>query len=218
MIKIAPSILSADFSKLGEEIKKIDDGGAEYIHIDVMDGVFVPNLSMGAPIIKKIRSISSKIFDVHLMIVNPDKLIPDFAKAGADIITVHSEACPHLHRTIQLIKSLDKKAGVALNPHTPLSMIENIIQDIDLLLIMSVNPGFGGQSYIPFSTTKIKEAASLIKRINPKVELQVDGGITIDTIKEARIAGAEVFVAGSAVYNNEASPSENIKSLKAASN
>ncbi len=201
MIKIAPSILSADFAKLGEEIKDVERGGADYIHVDVMDGHFVPNITIGPLIVDAIRPHTALPLDVHLMIENPDKFIPEFAKAGADIITVHVEACPHLHRTIQLIKSCGVKAGVVLNPHTPVTMIEHIIEDVDMILFMTVNPGFGGQKFIHSVLPKIRQAANIIRERQLDVEIEVDGGVNPETAKLCVEAGANVLVAGSAVYN-----------------
>lgn len=203
MIKIAPSILSADFSRLGEEIKDVEKGGADYIHVDVMDGHFVPNITIGPLIVEAIRPITSLPLDVHLMIENPDQYIPIFAKAGADIITVHVEACPHLHRTIQLIKSQGIKAGVVLNPHTPVSMIEHVLEDIDMVLFMTVNPGFGGQQFIHSVLPKIKQVADMVRERNLQVEIEVDGGVNVETAKLCVEAGANVLVAGSAVYNQK---------------
>ncbi|MEI4802680.1 ribulose-phosphate 3-epimerase [Bacillus sp. NPDC077411] len=203
MIKIAPSILSADFSRLGEEIKDVEKGGADYIHVDVMDGHFVPNITIGPLIVEAIRPITSLPLDVHLMIENPDQYIETFAKAGADIITVHVEACPHLHRTIQLIKSQGIKAGVVLNPHTPVSMIEHVLEDVDMVLFMTVNPGFGGQKFIHSVLPKIKQVADVIRERNLQVEIEVDGGVNVETAKLCVEAGANVLVAGSAVYNEK---------------
>lgn len=203
MIKVAPSILSADFARLGEEIKDVEKGGADYIHVDVMDGHFVPNITIGSLIVEAIRPITSLTLDVHLMIENPDNYIPAFAKAGADIITVHVEACPHLHRTIGLIKSFGIKAGVVLNPHTPVSMIKHIIEDVDMVLLMTVNPGFGGQSFIHSVLPKVKEVANMVEEKNLTVEIEVDGGVNPETAALCREAGANVLVAGSAVYNQK---------------
>ncbi|ALC18151.1 ribulose-5-phosphate 3-epimerase [Desulfuromonas soudanensis] len=200
MIKIAPSILSADFARLGAEIQAIDAGGADYVHIDVMDGHFVPNITIGPLVVEAARRVTNLPLDVHLMIENPDRFIPDFARAGADLITVHVEAVPHLHRTVQLIKSLGKKAGVSLNPATPVSSLEVILEDIDLVLIMSVNPGFGGQSFIPSSLAKIEALRAEIDRRGLQVEIEVDGGVKTDNIAAIAAAGASVFVAGSAVF------------------
>lgn len=200
MIKIAPSILSADFARLGDEIRAIDAGGADYVHVDVMDGHFVPNITIGPLIVDAIRPVTELPLDVHLMIENPDQYIPEFAKAGADIIVVHAEASRHLHRTVQLIKSLGKKAGVSLNPATSLSALEMILPDIDLALLMTVNPGFGGQSFIENCLPKISELRQRIDALGKPIELQVDGGVKVDNIKQIAAAGADVFVAGSAVF------------------
>lgn len=197
-LRIAPSILSADFARLGAEVEAIDAAGADYIHIDVMDGHFVPNISFGAPIMKAIRGVTNKTFDCHLMIAPTDAYLADFANGGADIITVHAEAGPHLHRSLQAIRNLGKKAGVALNPATPVSAIQHVIDDVDLVLIMSVNPGFGGQSFIRESLTKIAQANALIG--NRNIDLEVDGGVTADNAREIVAAGANVLVAGSAIY------------------
>lgn len=201
MIKVAPSILSADFSKLAEEIIDVENGGADFIHIDVMDGHFVPNITIGPLIVEAIRPITSLPLDVHLMIENPDQYIQAFAEAGADYISVHVEACPHLHRTIQLIRSYGVKAGVVLNPATPLQSIIHIVDDIDLVLLMTVNPGFGGQAFIHPVLPKIKELSELVKERNLLVEIEVDGGVNEETAKLCITAGANVLVAGSAVYN-----------------
>lgn len=195
-IKIAPSILSSDFSRLGEEIVAISQAKADYIHVDVMDGVFVPNLTFGPPIIKSVRKYTELIFDVHLMIVNPERYIEDYVKAGADIITIHAESTTHLHRAIQLIKSFGVRAGVSLNPSTPEDVLKYIIQDLDLVLIMSVNPGFGGQKFIPAVVEKIKS----IRAMRADIEIEVDGGITDETIQPCIDAGANTFVAGSYVF------------------
>ncbi|MEE6448949.1 ribulose-phosphate 3-epimerase [Gottfriedia acidiceleris] len=203
MVKIAPSILSANFAKLGEEILDVERGGADYIHVDVMDGHFVPNITIGPLIVEAIRPVTKLPLDVHLMIEKPDQYIEQFVKAGADIITVHVEACTHLHRTIQTIKSFGIKAGVVLNPATPVSTIEQIIDDVDMVLLMTVNPGFGGQKFIHSVVPKIKQVANLIKERNLSVEIEIDGGVDEHTAKICIEAGATVLVAGSAVYNKE---------------
>jgi len=203
MIKIAPSILSANFAKLGEEILDVERGGADYIHVDVMDGHFVPNITIGPLIVDAIRPVTKLPLDVHLMIDNPDQYIEQFAKAGADYITVHVEACKHLHRTIQSIKALGVKAGVVINPATPVSLIENIIEDIDMVLLMTVNPGFGGQKFIHSVLPKIKQVSDMVKERNLQVEIEVDGGVDEHTAKLCIEAGATVLVAGSAVFNKE---------------
>jgi ribulose-phosphate 3-epimerase len=200
MIKIAPSILSADFARLGDEIRAIEADGADYVHIDVMDGHFVPNITIGPLIVEAVRKVTDMPLDVHLMIENPDQYIPDFAKAGADIITVHYEAAPHLHRTVQLIHSLGKKAGVSLNPATPVSSLEVILEELDLVLLMSVNPGFGGQNFIPSCLPKIEALRKEIDRRGLNIELEIDGGVKPANIAAIAGAGADVFVAGSAVF------------------
>ncbi|MBL0388832.1 ribulose-phosphate 3-epimerase [Tumebacillus sp. ITR2] len=200
--RIAPSILSADFSKLGEEIASVEAGGADWLHVDVMDGHFVPNITIGPLVVEAIKPHTKLPLDCHLMITNPDTYIPAFAKAGADVITVHVEACPHLHRTLQLIRSLGVKAGVALNPHTPLAMIENVLTELDMVLLMTVNPGFGGQKFIENVVPKIKDLRqSLDTQDLQHVEIEVDGGINEETSRLVRAAGANVLVAGNAIYN-----------------
>lgn len=207
-IIVAPSLLAADFSDLKNEIDKVEKAGAEYLHLDVMDGAFVPNISFGAPIISAIRKHSNLIFDVHLMIENPDRFIKDFVEAGADIITVHAEATKHLNRTLQLIKSYGKKVGISLNPSTPVEMIKYELKNIDMVLIMTVNPGFGGQSFIENMTDKIKELRTLDKNI----DIEVDGGINAETGKKVKEAGANILVAGSYIFNGDYK--ERIDSLK----
>ena len=213
--KIAASILSADFARLGEQVKEAEVGGADWIHVDVMDGHFVPNMTVGPPIVAALRPITDLPLDVHLMIEQPDRLIPEFARAGADCITVHVETCPHLHRTLQLIKELGAKAGVTLNPGTPLSTLVEVLTQVDLVLIMSVNPGFGGQSYIPASTDKIVRLRRMLdERGLAEVEVQVDGGVKSHNIAEMVAAGASVLVIGSAIFNDQASVAANIAALR----
>ncbi|MEA1935303.1 MAG: ribulose-phosphate 3-epimerase [Thermodesulfobacteriota bacterium] len=202
MKKIAPSILSADFSKLGEEILAVEEAGADLIHIDVMDGHFVPNITIGPAIISSLRKVTDLPFDVHLMIENPERFIEAFAAAGSDMITVHVEAADHLHRTIALIREQGIKAGVSLNPATPLSQIEQVIEDVDILLVMTVNPGFGGQKFIENMLPKIKKARDMINTISPDVLLEVDGGVTLDNIKLMADAGTDIFVAGASVFGS----------------
>jgi len=206
MKKIAPSILSADFSRLGEEIRAVEAGGADYIHVDVMDGHFVPNITIGPLVVEAVRKITSLPLDVHLMISNPEMYIPEFAKAGADIIVIHAEATVHLHRALQLIKSFGKKAGVALNPATSLSALEYVLGDLDLVLLMTVNPGFGGQSFIDTCIPKIQSLRGMLDRLGLETELEVDGGVKTDNIDRISHAGADVFVAGSAVFGSRDYP------------
>lgn len=203
MIKIAPSILSCDFARLGEEIKDVENGGADYIHVDVMDGHFVPNITIGPLIVEAIRPITTLPLDVHLMIENPDLYVAEFAKAGADILTVHVEACRHLHRTIHLIKEHGVKPGVVLNPATPVDTIQHVIDDVDMVLLMSVNPGFGGQKFIKQVLPKIYAVSEMAKSKGLSIDIEVDGGVNIETAKLCVEAGANVLVAGSAIYNEK---------------
>jgi ribulose-phosphate 3-epimerase len=202
MKKIAPSILSADFSRLGDEIRAVESGGADYIHMDVMDGHFVPNITIGPLVVEAVRKVTSLPLDVHLMIADPDRYIPDFAAAGADIIVFHAEATPHMHRTVQLIKSLGKKAGVSLNPATPLNCLDYILEELDLVLLMTVNPGFGGQSFIDACLPKIHALRGILDKRGLETELEVDGGVKTSNIERISHAGADVFVAGSAVFGS----------------
>ncbi len=202
MKKIAPSILSADFSRLGDEVRAVEAAGADYIHVDVMDGHFVPNITIGPPVVAALRKITRLPLDVHLMIADPDRYIPDFAEAGADIIVVHAEASTHLHRSIQLIKSLGKRAGVSLNPATSLHLLDYILEDLDLVLLMTVNPGFGGQSFIDACFPKIHALRAMLDKRGAEAELEVDGGVKVDNIARISHAGADVFVAGSAVFGS----------------
>jgi ribulose-phosphate 3-epimerase len=213
-VRLAPSILSADFSRLGEDVQEAEAGGADWIHVDVMDGHFVPNITFGPLIVRAIRPVTGLTIDVHLMIENPDRYLADFADAGADLLNVHLEACTHLHRTIQQIKDLGCKAGVTLNPATPLSTLAEILPDVDLVLLLSVNPGFGGQAYIPGTTSKIKRLRKMLDDIGSHAELEIDGGVNVSTIAEIAGAGATMLVAGSAVFNDKASVAENIQQLR----
>ena len=214
MIKIAPSILSADFARLGEQVKEADAAGGDYIHVDVMDGHLVPNLTIGPLVVAAIRPVTRLPFDVHLMIEAPERYIPDFAAAGADIITVHQEACLHLHRVIEQIKGLGKRAGVALNPATPVGTLEEILPFIDLVLVLTVNPGFGNQSFIETMPQKIAAMRKMIDARGLSIELEVDGGINPDTAPRAVKAGARVLVAGSAIFNKRTSVAQAVKGLR----
>lgn len=213
-VQISPSLLAADASKLGEEIEAVTEAGADRLHLDIMDGHFVPNLSYGPHVLKSIRPLTTLPIDVHLMISPVEEMIPAFAEAGADCITVHPEATPHVHRCLDLIKSLGKKAGVALNPATPLETIQQVLPLVDLILIMTVNPGFGGQGFISDMLPKIKEARALINSLDKPIDLEVDGGIDLKTAPEAKQAGANILVAGTAIFKAESSYTQIIKDLK----
>jgi ribulose-phosphate 3-epimerase len=215
MIKIAPSILAADFSKLAEEVREVEKAGADLIHIDVMDGHFVPNITMGPIVVEALRPVTSLPLDVHLMIENPDAYIEQFAKAGADYITVHVEACPHLHRTLQLIRSTGVKTGVVLNPHTPVESILHVLENVDMVLFMTVNPGFGGQAFIHSVLPKVKQLSAIIKERNLEIEIEIDGGVDENTIIPCVEAGATVLVAGSAIFNQK-NRSEALQTIRAA--
>ncbi|KQR67538.1 ribulose-phosphate 3-epimerase [Pedobacter sp. Leaf176] len=214
---IAPSILSSDFGNLQRDIEMINQSEADWFHVDVMDGVFVPNISFGFPVMAAVKKHARKPLDVHLMIVEPDKFIPEFAKAGADRITVHYEACTHLHRTLQLIKASGCKAGVALNPHTPVTLLQDVIEDLDLVLIMSVNPGFGGQQFIHNTYKKIKDLKNLIQGKNEDLIIEVDGGVGLQNAATLAAAGANAFVAGNAIFATE-NPTETIAKMKQLTN
>lgn len=200
---LSPSILSADFSILGEQLERLDNAGAQYVHIDVMDGEFAPSIAVGLPVIKSIRKCTERIFDVHLMIEEPIRYIDEFAEAGADIITVHAEACKHLDRTIDAIKEKGLIAGVAINPATSISTIENILEKVDMVLIMTVNPGFGGQKLIPYTVDKVRALKDMLRRTGNKVDIEVDGGVTLSNVEELMSAGANIIVAGSAIFNGD---------------
>lgn len=203
MNKLAPSILAADFFRLGEQISEVERAGAQLLHIDVMDGIFVPSISFGMPVIKSIRKNSGLIFDVHLMIEEPDRYIDDFAASGADMITVHAEACKHLNRTVSHIREKGMMAGVALNPSTPLNVLDYIYDDVDMILIMSVNPGFGGQKFIPGTLDKLRTLRTILNAKSKNIDIQVDGGITLKNVAEVMAAGANVIVSGSSVFNGD---------------
>jgi ribulose-phosphate 3-epimerase len=202
-LRIAPSVLSADFGRLEAEVQAVDRAGADWIHVDVMDGRFVPNITIGPLVVEAIRKATENVVDVHLMIVEPEKYVQSFAEAGADVITVHAEACTHLHRTLQEIRGLGKRAGVSFNPHTPPDCLPYILPEVDLVLVMSVNPGFGGQSYIPSATTKLAQIRDMIDDAGLDIDLEVDGGVKPGTARQVIQAGADVIVAGSAVFNQE---------------
>ncbi len=214
MYKLATSILSADFACLGQQVQEAESANVEWIHVDVMDGHFVPNITIGPLVVQAIRPVTPLFLDVHLMIEQPERYLADFVHAGADMLTVHGETCPHLHRTIEQIKELGIKAGVALNPSTPLATLEEILRYVDLVLIMSVNPGFGGQRYIPSSTAKIMRLRLMLDSMGSKAELEVDGGINLATAAEVVGAGATVLVAGSAIFNKKASIAKNVEQIR----
>ncbi|HEX2172778.1 MAG TPA: ribulose-phosphate 3-epimerase [Dehalococcoidia bacterium] len=213
-VKIAPSILSADFSRLGEQVREAAEAGADYIHVDVMDGHFVPNLTIGPVVVEWIRQVTDRPLDVHLMLAEPDRYLEEFARAGADILTVHQEATPHLDRTVQAIHGLGKRAGVSLNPATPVELLADVVAEVDLVLIMTVNPGFGGQRFIERLVPKIARARRLIDEHGSRAELEVDGGIGIGTASAVVRAGADVLVAGSAIYNRDRSVAEALARLR----
>jgi ribulose-phosphate 3-epimerase len=216
MIKIAPSILSADFTRLGEQVREAEAGGADYIHVDVMDGHFVPNITAGPLLVEAVRRVTTLPLDVHLMLSNADCYLEHFARAGASILTVHAEACPHLHRTVQAIREIGVRPGVTINPATPLGAIEEIVEFVDLVLLMTVNPGFGGQVFISSMLDKVGRLRRLLDERGLPAELEVDGGVSVETVPKLRAAGATVFVAGASIFNDEASVADNIAALRRA--